>query len=103
MRRKVVTDAEIAADHPCLPGHFPGRPIVPAVVLLDEVAMALRAAIGPVRITALGRAKFLLPVPPGRRFQISLDIDSTSQLARYQCRCDEALAVDGELSYTSSQ
>ncbi len=34
MIERVVT---IPADHPSLPGHFPGRPIVPAVVILDEV------------------------------------------------------------------
>ena len=31
----------IASDHPALAGHFPGRPIVPGAVLLDETLHAL--------------------------------------------------------------
>ena len=31
----------IEADHPSLPGHFPGRPLVPGVMLLEQVALAL--------------------------------------------------------------
>jgi 3-hydroxyacyl-[acyl-carrier-protein] dehydratase len=31
----------ISADHPSLPGHFPGTPIVPGVVILDEILAAL--------------------------------------------------------------
>ena len=31
----------ISADHPSLPGHFPGHPIVPGVVLLDRVLEAI--------------------------------------------------------------
>jgi 3-hydroxyacyl-[acyl-carrier-protein] dehydratase len=31
----------ISADHPSLPGHFPDAPLVPGVVILDEVLGAL--------------------------------------------------------------
>ena len=31
----------ISADHPSLPGHFPGMALVPGVVILDEVLAAL--------------------------------------------------------------
>ena len=31
----------VPATHAALPGHFPGRPIVPGVVLLDEVLQAI--------------------------------------------------------------
>jgi len=52
----------ILASHPSLPGHFPGRPIVPGVVLLDEV-MALAALAHPGRrVAGLPAVKFLHPV-----------------------------------------
>ena len=31
----------IPHDHPSLPGHFPGRPIVPGVVMLERVLEAI--------------------------------------------------------------
>ena len=51
----------VAADHPCLPGHFPGNPIIPGVVLLDEVFACLHAH---GELTLLN-AKFTAPVRPG--------------------------------------
>ena len=57
----------ILPDHPSLPGHFPGHPIVPGVVLLDHVA----ALLGPV--TGLPRAKFLRPVHPGDVVEVRAD------------------------------
>jgi len=60
-----VTTLVIAAEHPALPGHFPGAPIVPGVLLLDE---ALRTAASAQRSAAhwrIGSAKFIKPVRPG--------------------------------------
>ncbi len=59
----------IAADHPAFAGHFPGRPILPGVVLLDEAARAIGLALGlgvdsPWRVD---RLKFLRPALPGDR------------------------------------
>lgn len=56
----------IPADHPAFAGHFPGLPIVPGVVLLDEALYAIRQALNiepaSCRIAA---AKFFHPVGPG--------------------------------------
>lgn len=60
----------IAADHPAFAGHFPGRPIVPGVVLLDETVIALEAALGGGGPWALGSAKFLSPVTPGEPVEL---------------------------------
>ena len=59
--------------HPSLPGHFPGDPIVPGVVLLDRVVDAIEAAHGPLRRLRLPQVKFLQPLRPGEAARIELD------------------------------
>jgi 3-hydroxymyristoyl/3-hydroxydecanoyl-(acyl carrier protein) dehydratase len=66
-------DAEIDRRHPALPGHFPGNPIVPAVVILAEVSAAIKAAFGSeAEITSLPTIKLLAPLLPGERCRIVL-------------------------------
>ena len=43
MNARVSAWLRIAPDHPALAGHFPGHPIVPGVLLLDEALHAHRA------------------------------------------------------------
>ena len=67
---------EIGVDHPAFEGHFPGRPLLPGVVLLSLVletlagAPALRAAVGATPV--IDNVKFLAPVGPGSRVVVSL-------------------------------
>ena len=61
----------IGADHPSLPGHFPGHPLVPGVVLLEQVAIGLRAWRNQ-RLARVIEAKFLAPLLPDEPAELLL-------------------------------
>lgn len=62
----------VPVDHPALPGHFPGRPIVPGVLLLDEVMSWLNRS-GGFRVAKLCEVKFLAAMHPGELATASCD------------------------------
>ena len=59
-------------DHPALPGHFPGNPVVPGVVLLDEVLSLLESLHGALPALRLPQVKFLQPLLPGEEASVEL-------------------------------
>ncbi|WP_051944160.1 MULTISPECIES: hydroxymyristoyl-ACP dehydratase [Luteibacter] len=59
------------AAHPSFAGHFPGRPIVAGVLLLEAAADALRAWRG-VGVGQVIDAKFLLPLLPDENAEVEL-------------------------------
>lgn len=61
---RAIHQFRVAADHPCLPGHFPGRPIVPGVLLLDEALRAIAAETRLPEPLRLSRVKFMGPLLP---------------------------------------
>ena len=62
----------IPADHPAFAGHFPGRPIVPGVVLLDAAIHAIAVDLGcDVGACQIKTAKFLSPVGPNTELSLS--------------------------------
>jgi 3-hydroxymyristoyl/3-hydroxydecanoyl-(acyl carrier protein) dehydratase len=65
----------IEAEHPALAGHFPDAPIVPGVLLLDEMVRAAQSQPGPVPWRwRIGAAKFLKPVHPGELLTIEQEV-----------------------------
>lgn len=60
----VIEDTiSFAADHPALPGHFPGNPIVPGALLLAAATALVKKFAGQ-PVTGLRNAKFLTSLKP---------------------------------------
>jgi 3-hydroxyacyl-[acyl-carrier-protein] dehydratase len=88
----------ISANHPSLPGHFPGAPLVPGVLILDEVLAALRDKRKDCQLSAIRAVKFLHPLKPEQLFTICLSVstDDTSEV-NFCCRIDDRVIVEGQL------
>lgn len=86
----------IPTDHPSLPGHFPGRPLVPGVVLLDRVIERIEAVHGPMSELRLPQVKFLRPLLPGQIADIELDTLDASRW-RFRVRHAGELLASGEI------
>ena len=88
----------IRADHPSLAGHFPGKPIVPGVVILDEVAAALGKWRKHCQLTGVRAAKFILPLKPEESFHICLTATKGGQTeVDFCCRVEGRMVVEGRL------
>jgi 3-hydroxymyristoyl/3-hydroxydecanoyl-(acyl carrier protein) dehydratase len=88
----------IMADHPSLPGHFPDTPLVPGVLILDEVLAALRNRRQDCQLTAIRAVKFLQPLKPGQLFTIcfSAGEDDAGEVS-FCCHIEGRVIVEGHL------
>ena len=83
----------IGADHPSLPGHFPGEPIVPGAVLLDHAIEHIESATQR-RVTAIAAAKFNLPVTAEKTCVLTMQVKGDTVAV--------SAAVDGEVAFSLS-
>src|ERR1700751_2279611 len=88
----------ISADHPSLPGHFPGAPVVPGVVILHAILAALTEGGEDSHLTVIRAVKFVVPLNPEQPFPIrraaSQDDESEGDFC---CRVEGRVRVEGRL------
>lgn len=88
----------IGANHPSLPGHFPGAPLVPGVVILDEVLATLIEWRQDSQLTGIRLVKFLAPLQPEQVFTISLSAKNEHAAEiNFCCRAEDRIIVEGRL------
>jgi 3-hydroxyacyl-[acyl-carrier-protein] dehydratase len=90
-----TSEFSIPVDHPALAGHFPGNPVVPGALMLDEVIAALVSSGGKAPI-AIVAAKFPRPLLPGQHCSVEF---SPQQEGRVQffCRSQDQVIASGQL------
>ncbi len=102
----LAIDWHVPHDHPAFAGHFPGRPIVPGVLLLAQALEAAATVVDaawltqPVQIAA---AKFLAPLRPGDtcRVELRVDVASRGRKLRVDIRRGDVLAATGTVERAS--
>jgi 3-hydroxymyristoyl/3-hydroxydecanoyl-(acyl carrier protein) dehydratase len=92
----------IAANHPSLPGHFPGHPLVPGVVLLSYVVDAVGEKVGRSAIRGIRRLKFLHPLSPSQNFRVEV-AEPQAQKVGFRCWSGEVLLAEGQLALARQQ
>lgn len=75
----VTANFTIPPNHPALPGHFPGNPVVPGVVILDHVIRVLEASGVPSQhLRKLKHVKFIEPLLPDQEATVTAEVGNAA-------------------------
>jgi 3-hydroxyacyl-[acyl-carrier-protein] dehydratase len=88
-----TTILHVPAHHPAFEGHFPGSPLLPGVVLLDEMLQAVRAEAS----WTIASAKFLHPVRPGETLTLEHEPPLANGAVRFTIRSGGQPVASGTL------
>jgi len=103
-KKRVVGIKNVTINEPFFAGHFPGHPIMPAVLIIEAMAqvggvLLLNSVDDPkkylVYFTRVDKAKFRRPVLPGDQLRFELELRS---LRRGICTMQGRAYVDGKLT-----
>jgi 3-hydroxyacyl-[acyl-carrier-protein] dehydratase len=98
---RICKPRRIAANHPALEGHFPGKPVVPGVLLLSAVFDELALQFPHLTVTGIQRVKFLKALLPEEDFQVELQNVGGEHIA-VRCLRGDLVILDAKLLVASS-
>jgi hypothetical protein len=91
---RIARELVVAADHPALPGHFPGSPVAPGALLLAQLDSVLRER--GLRVVGCTRVKFVMPVLPDVRYALDIAIADLDAVT-FTMKLPTGLAASGTL------
>lgn len=92
----------IKSSHPSLKGHFPDKPIVPGVVILDEVINIVKSLKPDFTIAAIPMVKFIHPLLPEQPVFVDIKEKNDTTIS-FNCSYNEIKLVTGQLILKSLQ
>ena len=108
--RSAIGIKNVTINEPHFQGHFPGRPVMPGVLIVEAMAqtagaitvIAQGAAAPPlVYFMTIDKCKFRKPVVPGDRLELHVTLErARGSINRYSCeaRVDGAKVAEAEIS-----
>jgi 3-hydroxyacyl-[acyl-carrier-protein] dehydratase len=81
--RRIVAIKNVTINEPFFPGHFPGRPVMPGVLIIEAMAQAggvlVFKSVGSmakpiVFLTGIDEAKFRRPAVPGDQLRFEIEV-----------------------------
>jgi 3-hydroxyacyl-[acyl-carrier-protein] dehydratase len=113
--KRIVAIKNVSANEPHFLGHFPGRPIMPGVLILEAMAQAagllvFSADTGDTRhdehvyyYVGIDNARFKKPVVPGDQLELEVKLERSMRgIGKFQCIARVAGAVVAEASILCS-
>lgn len=86
---------QFAANHPCGAGHFPGNPIIPGALLLDEALACIAADLSiQDAVWHVKSAKFPQPARPGDMVLASYTLTPGGEI-RFECTVSDNKVLSG--------
>lgn len=91
----------VPIQHPAIAGHFPGMPMVPAALLLDEIAHRLSRETD-LDINTAKQVRFIAPLEPGQQLDVRYQQKSPAEY-RFIGTEKGSPVIKGVLNYTVTE
>ena len=77
--KKGVAKKKMTGDEYFFEGHFPGRPVMPGVLIVESIAQAAMVILnsGKLRLKGVEKIKFRQPIQPGDLISIHIEVLSS--------------------------
>jgi 3-hydroxyacyl-[acyl-carrier-protein] dehydratase len=98
-RKRVVAVKNVSANEPYFQGHFPGRPIMPGVLILAMLAEEAARTDQIYYYLGIDDARFKKPVVPGDQLELEVTFDRAMRgIGKFNCVARVAGDVVAEAS-----